>query len=139
MYSSTSNSYWKERQNKTNRSPLLIATLVAIALAIGTILHRRHSTSSQYNNDILTQRRTIEETTDAHWKLCESQVNSKNECTTICQPERNSIQRKTMHQAWKVRVCVVLLLCYGVFNMKTDHSNTSSELSFPLCDCLCMY
>lgn len=97
MYSNTSNSYWKERQNKTNRSPLLIATLVVIALAVGTLLHRRNSTSSQYNNDI-TQRRTIEQTTDTHWKQCESQVNSKNECTIICQPERNSIQR-TMHQA----------------------------------------
>ena len=99
MYSNTSNSYWKERQNKTNRSPLLVASLVVIALAVGTILHRRHSSASQYNNDILTQRRTIEQTTDTHWKECESQVNSKNECTTICLPERNSIQRKTMHQA----------------------------------------
>ena len=99
MYSSTSNSYWKERQNKTNRSPtLVVASLVVIALAIGTLLHRRHS-SSQYNNDILTQRRTMEETTDEHWRMCESRVNSKKECTTICQPERNSIQRNTMHQA----------------------------------------
>ena len=112
MYSNTSNSYWKERQNKTNRSPLLIATLVVIALVAGTILHRRNSTSSQYNNDTLTQRRTIEQTTDTHWKQCESQVNSKNECLNICQPERNSIQRNTMHQAWKVRVCIVLSCIY---------------------------
>ena len=99
MYSNTSNSYWKERQNKTNRSPLLAATLVVIALVAGTLLHRRYSTASLYNNDLLTQRRTIQQTTDEHWKQCESQVNSKTECTTICQPERNSIQRNTMYQA----------------------------------------
>ena len=127
MYSNTSNSYWKERQNKTNRSPLLIATLVVIALAVGTLLHRRNSTSSQYNNDILTQRRTTQQTTDEHWKRCESQVDSKKECTNICLPERNSIQRKTVHQE-SPRYCFMMWI--HLFHLKYLRSEC---FIWPLC------
>ena len=138
MYSNTSNSYWKERQNKTNRSPLLAATLVVIALVAGTLLHRRYSTASLYNNDLLTQRRTVEQTTDTHWKQCESQVNSKNECTIICQPERNSIQRKTMHQAClhgciQAHVTATTLSCRGKVSTEEELFQEIGGLAYIHC------
>ena len=102
IYANSSDSYWKERQKKSNasRSSLVIAGMVIFAIVAGAILHNKHSSStSSSTNQILTQRRAMDQTTDIHWKQCESRVNSQQECTTICQPERNSIHRKTMHQA----------------------------------------
>ena len=101
IYATSSDSYWKERQKKSNgsRSSLVIAGMVLFAIVAGAILHNKHSTSTSTSNEILTQRRAMDQTTDIHWKQCESRVNSRQECTMICQPERNSIHRKTMHQA----------------------------------------
>ena len=101
IYANSSDTYWKERQ-QTNKNKLLgtkkslffIASIVIFAV-VAAILHNRHNNNC---DQTLTQRRTMDQTTDIHWKQCESRV-SKHECTTICQPERNSIHRKTMHQA----------------------------------------
>ena len=106
IYANSSDSYWKERQKKSNGSKtarsslVIIAGMVLFAIVAGAILHNKHSSStSSSTNQILTQRRAMDQTKDIHWKECESRVNSRQECTTICQPERNSIHRKTMHQA----------------------------------------
>ena len=97
IYANSSDSYWKERQRKHDKqSPLLfVAGAVFLAVAVGGFVHNRHSSASR----ILTQRRALDQTTEIHRKECESRVNSRQDCTAICQPERNSIQRKTMHQA----------------------------------------
>ena len=99
LYASSSDSYWKERQQTTNRSPLQIASIVLLALVavVASILYIQSTRNSSNLN--LSQRRTFHHTTELHWEECESRVNSRQECTVICQPERNSIQRKTMHQA----------------------------------------
>ena len=106
IYSNSSDTYWKERQ-QTNKNKLLgssktsllfIASIVIFAV-VAAILHNRHSNNNNNSNQMLTQRRSIDQTTEVHWKQCEAKVNSKQECTTICQPERISIHRKTMHQA----------------------------------------
>ena len=60
----------------------------------------------------------LEQVTEIHWKQCESIVDSRQACTTICQPERNSIQRKTMHQAClhgcqQAHVAATALSCRG--------------------------
>eukprot|EP01083_Nonionella_stella_P198319 728217_1 len=94
MYANSGDSYWKKKPEK-KKPPLLIAVIVVLAVVAGAILHNKHSAASR----TLTQRRTREQTNETHWKQCESRVSSRQECTSICQPERNSIHRKTMHQA----------------------------------------
>ena len=100
IYANSSDSYWTERQKKheKKKSPLLLvaSTVVFAIAAVGAILHNKHSIA---RSRTLTQRRDHDQTNDSHWKQCESRVNSRQECTVICQPERNSIHRKTMHQS----------------------------------------
>lgn len=97
IYSNSGDSYWKERQQKNDKkSPFLLASMaVLIIVASAGAFHTYHSKS----NRPLSQRRTHAETTEMHWKECESRVNTREVCASICQPERNSLQRKTMHQA----------------------------------------
>ena len=102
IYASSSDSYWKERQKKNEKkSSFLTAGIVILSfLAIaGSILYIQNKREPSLNTSTLTQRQDLQQTNETHWKQCESRVNSRQECTTICQPERNSIQRKTMHQA----------------------------------------
>jgi len=99
IYSNCSDSYWKERQKRNPKSPFSIAIVSVLGfLAVTGSFHyyQRKRNSAEV---VLIQRRSLNETSDVHWKQCESRVNSRQECTSICQPERNSIQRKTMHQA----------------------------------------
>lgn len=100
IYADSSESYWKERQKKpTKKSPFVIASVaifVLVAVA-GSSLYVRNSNST--NDIFISRRRYLHEATSDQQKECESRVNSRQECTSICLPERNSIQRKTMHQA----------------------------------------
>ncbi|KAL7462993.1 hypothetical protein ACHAXS_003366 [Conticribra weissflogii] len=99
IYSDSSDSYWKERQKKNPKSTFSIACVCILgflAVAGSFYYHQRKRNSAE---GVLSQRRSLHETSDVHWKQCETRVNSRQECTSICQPERNSIQRKTMHQA----------------------------------------
>ena len=126
IYANSSNSYWKERKKKNDkRLPLIVASLVIyIFVAAITVLHHRNrgsttTTTTPSDGSIpLMQRRTLEQVTEIHWKQCESKVDSRQACTTICQPERNSIQRKTMHQAClhgcqQAHVAATALSCRG--------------------------
>lgn len=127
IYANSSHSYWKERKKKNNgRLPLIVASLVIyIFVAAITVLHHRNrgstttTTTTPSDGSIpLTQRRSLEQVTEIHWKQCETKVDSRQACTTICQPERNSIQRKTMHQAClhgcqQAHVAATALSCRG--------------------------
>ncbi|KAL3758330.1 hypothetical protein ACHAWU_004295 [Discostella pseudostelligera] len=123
IYANSSNSYWKQREKKHVRKlPLVIATLVIyVVVVVITVLHHRNRGSTEKGAPAarpLTQRRTLEQISDIHWKQCESTVDSRKACTTICQPERNSIQRKTMHQAClhgcqQAHVAATALSCRG--------------------------
>lgn len=114
IYANNSDSYWRERgQKRHKQSPLVFAGSILLLLlaAIGAILHRKHSSP-------LTQRRAQDQTDERHWKQCESRVTSRQECTAICQPERNSVQRNTMHQAClhgcqQAHVASTALACRG--------------------------
>ncbi|KAL3793286.1 hypothetical protein HJC23_003796 [Cyclotella cryptica] len=129
IYAESSETYWKERQKKPNKkSPFGIAgvvLLILLALA-GSVLYvknTRGSTPPSYG--AITQRRSLLEATQSQWKECESRVDSRQECTSICLPERNSIQRKTMHQAClhgcqQAHVASTSLGCRG----KADGSKT---------------
>ena len=93
IYADSSNVYWKNRERK--RSKLLSCVMVAVAVvAISGILYK-----NKYKINELSQRRSLEQTNESHWIECEARVDSRKQCTDICQPERNSIQRKTMHQS----------------------------------------
>jgi len=123
IYANSSNSYWKQREKKHVRKlPLVIATLVIyVVVVVITVLHHRNRGSTEKGAPAarpLTQRRTLEQISDIHWKQCESTVDSRKACTTICQPERNSIPRKTMHQAClhgcqQAHVAATALSCRG--------------------------
>ena len=122
IYANSSHSYWKEREKKhVKRSPLVVASLVTyFVVAAITILHNKHrgSRTTPAGTRPLTGRRTLEQISEIHWKQCESRVDSRQACTTICQPERNSIQRKIMHQAClhgcqQAHVAATALSCRG--------------------------
>ena len=92
MYANNSDAYWKRQQKRGKKSTLLlVACVLVLACAIGAVLH--HNSTSR---GVLTQRRALSETTEQHWKLCETRVDSRQECIAVCQPERNSMQRKVM-------------------------------------------
>jgi uncharacterized membrane protein len=101
IYADSSASYWKERQKKSEKRSALgiasVALFVIVALA-GSALYVKNSYGST-EDTIIVSRRSLHEATSDQRKECESRVNSRQECTSICLPERNSIQRKTMHQA----------------------------------------
>ena len=98
IFSDSSNVYWKNRQKKHSKwLTSCVATAVLALVAIFGV--GRVACKSNQSKNNLSQRRSLEKTTESHWKECESRVNSRQECIDICQPERNSIQRKTMHQS----------------------------------------
>ena len=117
-----SDSYWKELQMKNDkRSSLLVALVLVLAVVAGATIHSKCSTAGS----TLTQRRALDQTTEMHWKLCESNVDSQKECTAICQPERNSVQRKMMHQAClhgcqQAHVALTALSCRGKVKLEED-------------------
>ncbi len=100
IYANSSESYWKERTKKPDNSRFGIASVVLFLLvaSAGSALYVIKSRSNP-SNGAITQRRSLHEATQDQFKECETRVNSRQECTIICLPERNSIQRKTMHQA----------------------------------------
>ena len=127
IYADSSESYWKERQKKSNKkSPFAIASILIFVLVAvaGSALHVRNARNP--TNDIA--RRNLHEATSDQRKECESRVNSRQECTSICLPERNSIQRKTMHQAClhgcqQAHAASTALGCRG----KTDETKTKQN------------
>ncbi|KAL7542884.1 hypothetical protein ACHAXR_013186 [Thalassiosira sp. AJA248-18] len=136
IYANSSDSYWKERQTKNEKkSHLLVASIAVFAVAIaGATLHNKYSSSSRAP----TERRAHDQTTEHHWKLCESRVNSRQECTVICQPERNSIQRKTMHAAClhgcqQAHVSSTALACRGKVLSEEDVFNEIGGLAYVHC------
>jgi hypothetical protein len=99
IYGKSSDSYWNERRRRQGKKTLVImvistAVFTFVATSAGALVRRIKRARRPP-----PQRRNPDQTTEVDWKLCESRVNSQEECTTICLPERNSIQRKTMHQA----------------------------------------
>mmetsp|Transcript_17499 Transcript_17499/g.27439 ORF Transcript_17499/g.27439 Transcript_17499/m.27439 type:complete len:223 (-) Transcript_17499:221-889(-) len=115
IYADSSNIYWKNRQNRQNKLLTFIAIAVLALVAIFGVVHVTNKTNE------LSQRRSLEQTNETHWAECEARVNSRQECTDICQSERNSIQRKTMHQSCihgcqQAHVASTALSCRG----KTD-------------------
>mmetsp|Transcript_4063 Transcript_4063/g.9137 ORF Transcript_4063/g.9137 Transcript_4063/m.9137 type:complete len:191 (-) Transcript_4063:979-1551(-) len=137
MYASSSNSYWDERQKKDEKkSPFLIASIVVLVVVVsaGAIIQNKRNDSSH----ILTQRRTHDQTNETHWEECESRVNSKQECTSICLPERNSIQRKTMHPAClkgcqDAHVASTALSCRGKVSSEEDLFKEIGGLAYVHC------
>lgn len=115
IYADSSNIYWKNRQNRQNKLLTFIAIAFLALVAIFGVVY-----ASNKSND-LSQRRSLEQTNERHWAECEARVNSRQECADICQSERNSIQRKTMHQSCihgcqQAHVASTALSCRG----KTD-------------------
>lgn len=100
IYADSSESYWKERQKKPDKRSSLtnagIVLFVLVALSSSALYVKNRVNPT---NGVLSQRRNLHEATSDQRKECESRVNTRQECTSICLPERNSIQRKTMHQA----------------------------------------
>ena len=99
IYDRSSESYWKAQRKKHGKKLRLKLTIMMIGnflLVAGAIIRRSGFFSS---GRPFAQRRNPDQTTEMDWKQCESRVNPQEECATICLPERNSIQRKTMHQA----------------------------------------
>lgn len=133
MYANTSDSYWKKKPEK-KKSPLLVAGIVVVAIVAGAILHNKHSVASR----MTTQRRTAGQATEMHWKQCESRVNSRQDCTTICQSERNSIQRKIMHQAClhgcqQAHVSSTALSCRGKVSSEEEIFQEIGGLAYVHC------
>mmetsp|Transcript_16911 Transcript_16911/g.27670 ORF Transcript_16911/g.27670 Transcript_16911/m.27670 type:complete len:228 (+) Transcript_16911:376-1059(+) len=93
IYADSSNIYWKNGQNRKNKLLTFIVIAILALLAIFGVVHVTNKTN------VISQRRSLGETNERHWTECEARVNSRQECTDICQSERNSIQRKTMHQS----------------------------------------
>ena len=135
IYATTSDSYWKKSHKKNDsKSPFLIASVVIFALVAFScsILHIQNRRSP--TTKILTQRRSLHEATDIQWRECESRVNSRQQCTSICQPERNSIQRKTMLQAClhgcqTAHEASTALGCRGQDTSTPSSSSSKRELS----------
>ena len=127
IYANSSNIYWKNRRKKQSK---WLACLAVGAVALVTVLgviHKNHN-----KNSILSQRRSLEQTNESHWKECEARVNSREECSDICKPERNSIQRKTMHQSCihgcqQAHVASAALACRGRVDGKGKRRRQVSE------------
>lgn len=123
IYANSSESYWKERQKKPEKSPaqkVLSIVLLVFVVCVGSALYVKNKRNS---NIRIVQRRSLHEATLDQKKECESKVNSRQECTTICLPERNSIHRKTMHQAClhgcqKAHAASTALGCRGMSDEK---------------------
>ena len=129
IYANASNNYWKEREKKPAKSSLAITLALAamfVLLALAGSFHARRK--SNVDTGAINQRRSLHEATLDQRKECESRVNSRQECVSICLPERNSIQRKTMHQAClhgcqQAHAASTALGCRG----KMDHNKTKSK------------
>eukprot|EP00984_Skeletonema_dohrnii_P003647 scaffold1237_cov104-Skeletonema_dohrnii-CCMP3373.AAC.2 len=126
IYADSSSVYWKNRQKRHNRLITCIAIAVlALVACVGVV----HTTNK---NKIRSQRRSLEETNEMHWIECEARVDSRKECTDICQSERNSIQRKTMHQSCihgcqQAHVASTALGCRGKTDGKGRHRKHVTE------------
>jgi hypothetical protein len=128
IYADSSNVYWKNRQKKQNKWLTCITAAVLAFIAIFGVVR----ITNKQNPKNLSQRRSLEQTNERHWIECEARVNSRQECTDICQPERNSIQRKTMHQSCihgcqQAHVASTALGCRGKTDGKGKHRKHVSE------------
>jgi len=126
IYADSSSVYWKNRQKRHNRLIKCIAIAVLALVACFGVVHTTNK------NNILSQRRSLEQTHEMHWIECEARVNSRQECTDICQSERNSIQRKTMHQSCihgcqQAHVASTALGCRGKTDGKGKHRKHVTE------------
>ena len=130
IYANASNNYWKEREKKPAKNSLArtlaAAMLVLLALA-GSALHVKSKRNA--NTGAINQRRSLHEATSDQRKECESRVNSRQECVSICLQERNSVQRKTMHQAClhgcqQAHAASTVLGCRGVMDENKTKSKT---------------
>ena len=137
FYANSSDSYWKEKQTTNERkSPFLVGSivlLIVVASSGAIISNERHG-----DDRILTHRRTRDQTKETHWRQYESRVNSRQECTVICQPEQNSIQRKTMHQAClkgcqEAHVTSTAISCRGKVSLEKDLFNEIGGLAYVHC------
>jgi hypothetical protein len=125
IYAKTSESYWKAQRKKHVKKLRvhLTITMIGIFTVIAGAVIRRSRRSNATRP--LAPRRAPDQTTEIDWKQCESRVNSQEECATICLPERNSIQRKTMHQAClhgcqQAHVASTALSCRGAASSEED-------------------
>ena len=116
IYASSSSSYWGQKKS-SKKSPLIASIFVFAIAAIGVAAVLHHKKRSN-DGRTLAARRSLADTNGTHWKICESRVNSREDCTAICQAERNSIQRKTMvpaclHGCQQAHVASTSLACRG--------------------------
>lgn len=128
IYSDSSNVYWKNRQKKHNKWLTCLAIAVLALVAFFGVVH----IADRNNPNNLSQRRSLLQTNERHWIECEARVNSRQECTDICQPERNSIERKTMHQSCihgcqQAHVASTALGCRGRTDGKGKHRKHVTE------------
>ena len=138
IYDRSSESYWKAQRKKHGKKLRLKLTIMMIGnflLVAGAIIRRSGFFGS---GRPLGQRRNPDQTTEMDWKQCESRVNPQEECVTICLPERNSIQRKTMHQAClhgcqQAHVASTALGCRGTVPSEEDAFREIAGLSHVHC------
>jgi len=128
IYAESSNVYWKNRQKKQSKWLTCITGAVIALIAILGVVR----TQNKRNPNNLIQRRSLQQTNESHWIECEARVKSRQECTDICQPERNSIQRKTMHQSCihgcqQAHVASTALGCRGKVDGNSNHRKHVTE------------
>ena len=135
IYANSSESYWKERQKKPEKRPALQVISIVLLVVVAFVCSALYVKNKRNSTTRIVQRRSLHEATLDQKKECESRVNSRHECVSICLPERNSIHKKTMHQAClhgcqQAHAASTALGCRGMSdekNPKQKHKDVTEE------------
>ena len=130
--------YWKERRKAQllrGRGSLVLLLAVVMVAGAGVVRSRRSGGAAA--GALLAQRRALSDATTVQWSQCESGVNSKRECQSICLAERNSVNRKT-HEACFTgcqagHVTSVAVSCRGKVTTEAEMFDEIGGLAYLAC------
>lgn len=135
--------YWKERRKaqKSSTVRVLLLLLVVVLVAGAAIINSRRSKGAS-STELLAQRRASDATA-LQWSECESSVNSKRECQSICLAERNSVNKNTFEACLlgcqTGHVTSVAVSCRGKVTTEADMFDEIGGLAYIACSKVCCW
>uniref|UniRef100_A0A7S4MWD0 Uncharacterized protein n=1 Tax=Odontella aurita TaxID=265563 RepID=A0A7S4MWD0_9STRA len=112
IYANSSEQYWRERKKKDGKRRILIVValsfllLCAVSLKVSSAKTRRAKQEDAESAKLARRKLLLirPNATEAHVQQCEARIHENarggaDECDSLCNNERNSLPRPTMHQA----------------------------------------
>ena len=124
--------YWKERRKTAGKNKCRLLLLAVVLFAAGAaVIHSRR------NNGVSAQRRQLADATAMQWSECESSVNSKRECQSICINERNSVNQRALESCLtgcqSGHATSVAISCRGKVTSEADMFDEVGGLAYLSC------